>query len=82
MSFATSFFPAFKDQQEDLSGEQALDSYMDIIGNAIDQGFAEAMQILDALNVLQGDIAENIDKVYNFVQDGLNAFETQTLELV
>ncbi|MBT3719368.1 MAG: DUF5610 domain-containing protein, partial [Gammaproteobacteria bacterium] len=45
-----------------------------IIGGGIDQGFAEAREILDGLSVLEGDIATNIDATYDLVQEGLQAF--------
>lgn len=47
---------------------------MNIIGGAIDNGFKEARDILSGLKVLQGDIADGVDKTYGLVQEGLQAF--------
>ena len=48
-----------------------------VIGGGIEQGFAEAREILDGLGVLQGDIANNIEQTYQRVQEGLQAFRAQ-----
>lgn len=71
---STAFFPAYLDQHPEMSLEEARASFADIIAGGIDTGFAEARDILDGLNVLEGDIADNIDKTYDLVQKGLDAF--------
>lgn len=40
--------------------------------DGVEQGFQEARDILDGLGVLQGDIADNVDKTYALIQDGLD----------
>jgi hypothetical protein len=42
----------------------------------------EAREILGGLNVLDGDIASNIDKTYDLVQKKLNDFANLVNELV
>lgn len=54
--------------------QTALNDFTKLIGGGIDKGFAEARQVLDGLKVLEGDIASNIDKTYEFVQSGLKSF--------
>jgi len=54
--------------------EEALKSFVEVIGGGIDQGFKEARDILGGLKVLEGDIAGNIDKTYDLVQQGLQSF--------
>ena len=44
---------------------------MGIIGGAIDNGFKEAKDILSGLKVLQGDIADGVDKTYGFSARGI-----------
>ena len=51
-----------------------MNQFVDVISGGIDQGFAEAREILDGLKVLNGDIASNIDATYELVQDKLAAF--------
>ncbi|MFD2167855.1 DUF5610 domain-containing protein [Thalassotalea euphylliae] len=75
----TAFFDAFREQNPDLDDQQAIDEFNRVIGGGIDQGFTEARDILDSLNVLEGKIAEDIDATYSLVQDGLNAFKENFL---
>ena len=68
VSFATAFFGSFRKQHEDLSDKEALDAYMKIIGDAVDQGFNEAKNILKGLKVLEGDVSNTIEETYKLVQ--------------
>lgn len=74
VSFATQFFSVHQQQNSNMSLDEQLDSFMNIIGGAIDSGFKEARDILSGLRVLQGDIADGVDKTYGLVQEGLQAF--------
>lgn len=74
VSFSTQFLNAYQEQHTDMDEEESLSSFMSIIREGIDKGFDEAKEILTALNVLNGDIADNIDKTYALVQEGLQSF--------
>jgi hypothetical protein len=74
VSLSTAFFGAYQDANPELSQQDALAAFVDVIRGGIDQGFSEARDILDGLSVLEGDIATNIDSTYNLVQEGLSAF--------
>ena len=74
VSLSTAFFPAYLDANPELDFDTALNQFTDVIRGGIDQGFAEAREILDGLQVLNGDIASNIDATYELVQDKLAAF--------
>ena len=74
VDLSTGFFEAFKAQHPDEPEETALDRFLAIIGKGIDQGFSEARAILNGLEVLEGDIAANIDRTYELVQEGLTTF--------
>jgi len=74
VSFATQFFSVHQQQNSNMSFDEQLDSFMTIIGGAIDNGFKEARDIISGLKVLQGDIADGVDKTYGLVQEGLQAF--------
>lgn len=64
---STAFFGQYSDKRSDLSVEDALASFVKVIGGGIDKGFSEARNNLGGLNVLEGDIATNIDKTYDLV---------------
>lgn len=74
VSQATSSFGAYQKIHPELSNDQAAEKFAAIISGGIDQGFAEAKEILDGLNVLEGDIASNIDETYELVQKGIQSF--------
>ncbi len=77
VSQATGFFSSFQQNNETLGFDQQLEKFLQVIGGGIDQGFGEARDILDSLQVLEGDVASNIDKTYDLVQAGLEAFNEQ-----
>ena len=74
VSLSTAFFDAYKGQNPNLSEEEALTKFIDVISGGIDTGFGEARDILSGLSVLEGDIATNIDSTYDLVQEKLQAF--------
>lgn len=76
---STGLFAAFKAQHPGMDQATAVDQFMSTIGKGIDQGFKEAKDILTGLNVLKGDIAGNIDKTYELVQQKLAAFRSSML---
>ncbi|EMR13877.1 hypothetical protein MPL1_03078 [Methylophaga lonarensis MPL] len=79
VQMSTAFFDAYYASRQDMPLEEALQSFVEVIGRGIDQGFKEARDILSGLQVLQGEIASNIDKTYDLVQQGLQDFLQQRL---
>lgn len=74
VSLSTQFLASYREQHPEMSEEESLTTFVDIISGGIEQGFTEAKDILASLNVLEGDIASNIDKTYELVQEGLQSF--------
>lgn len=74
VSLSTGFFDAFKKQNPGMDNDAALEKFMGTITGGMEKGFGEARDILKGLNVLQGDIASNIDKTYELVQKGYADF--------
>lgn len=74
VSFITNMFELFKQNNTDKDDATNVDKYMSLIQQGVDQGFKEARGILDSLQVLNGDIASNIDKTYDLVQKALADF--------
>lgn len=74
VSLSTAFFGSYQQQHPELSQEQALTKFTDIISGGINTGFGEARDILSGLQVLEGDIASNIDLTYDLVQQKLTSF--------
>jgi len=74
ISLSTAFFGSYQAQHPELSQQEALIKFTDLISGGIDTGFSEAREILSGLSVLEGDIATNIDSTYDLVQVKLTAF--------
>ena len=74
VSLSTAFFGAYQEQHPELAQDEALTKFTEIIRGGIDTGFGQARDVLSGLKVLEGDIATNIDKTYDLVQQGLAAF--------
>ncbi len=74
VTLSSAFFDAFKQQHPGEEEAAVLERFMETISKGIDQGFSEARGILDGLGVLNGEIATNIDRTYELVQDGLIKF--------
>jgi hypothetical protein len=77
VSFSTGLFSLYQKQHPELDELQQVEKFIDIIGGGINTGFTEAKDILDGLGVLEGEIAENIDKTYDLVQQGLQDFRAK-----
>lgn len=74
VQMSTAFFDAYYSSRQSMSLDEALESFVKVISGGIEQGFKEARDILGGLKVLKGDIANNIDKTYDLVQQGLQDF--------
>jgi hypothetical protein len=74
VSLSTAFFGSYQKQHPELSQEDALTKFTDLISGGINTGFGEARDILTALQVLEGDIASNIDLTYDLAQEKLSSF--------
>lgn len=79
VAFATNFYGNYRDRNKDLTEEQAMDDFMAKIGSGIDQGFADAKDILKGLQQLEGKVASDIDETYDLIQQGLQTFREKTL---
>ncbi len=74
VAFSTQFLGSYREQHPEMGEEESLTAFVDIISGGIEQGFGEAKDILGGLKVLEGEISTNIDKTYELVQEGLQAF--------
>lgn len=74
VGFATNFYQAFRQQNPQLDDEDGLEQFMQEIGKGIDQGFADARDILTGLKKLEGKVATDIDETYSLIQQGLQDF--------
>ncbi len=76
VQLSTGFFEAYKKQHPGQDEATSLKNFMETIKGGFEQGFKEASNILSGLNVLNGDIATDIQKTYELVQKGYADFES------
>jgi hypothetical protein len=75
VSLSTGFFQAYQQQHPEMSQPDALKNFMAAIRSGFERGLNEAKDILQGLQVLSGDIAENIDRTSELVRRGYADFE-------
>ncbi|MBL7002624.1 MAG: DUF5610 domain-containing protein [Gammaproteobacteria bacterium] len=74
VSLSTGFFNRYQQNHPEMEQDEALTSFVEIIQKGVDTGFGEAREILSGLDVLEGDIANNINQTYELVQQKLELF--------
>ncbi|MYM65561.1 hypothetical protein GTP45_01765 [Pseudoduganella sp. FT55W] len=74
VSLSTAFYEAYKQQHPGEDETETLNNFIGTLKKGVDQGFKEARDVLQSLKVLNGDIASNIDKTYDLVQQGYADF--------
>ena len=74
LNFALGAFGRYSENHPELEGDAARSAFANFIGNAINQGIAEARDILGALNALNPDITSNIDRTALIIHTGLQDF--------
>lgn len=79
VSFATAYYQKYSEQYPDMSEEERLDKFLELVGGGVDKGFEDARGILDGLGVLNGKISEDIDSTYALIQDGFAKFRDMIL---
>lgn len=71
VDFALSFFPAFARQHSDMSFDEQVDAFKEMVEGAVDKGFKEAMAILGPM---PEEITAEIDKTRQLVDSKLASF--------
>lgn len=74
VTLSTAFYDAFKQQHKGEDEDAVLDKFMATLQKGVDRGFKEARDVLAGLNVLNGDVAGNIDKTYDLIKQGYADF--------
>ena len=81
VSLSTAFYEAFKAQHPGEDESEVLTNFIETISSGIERGFGEARDILEGLDVLEGDIASNIDQTFELVQEKLAAFDAMIRDM-
>jgi hypothetical protein len=74
LSLSTGFFDAYAAQHPDDPPEKVAQDFIDLVRSGFEQGFKEAADILEGLQVFDGDIKDGIMKTYELVSKGYDDF--------
>jgi hypothetical protein len=83
-SFAINMFPLYQKQNPGLSEEEAATKYRDLIKNAVNDGYQEALAVLSSLNVGDKGILDTakttIDMTYQKIDSYFDSYLAQLTE--
>jgi hypothetical protein len=74
LSFSTGFYENYASQHPGEDPEKLAQDFVGVIRRGFEQGFNEARDILESLQVFQGDIAAGVMKTYDLVNKGYDQF--------
>lgn len=74
LSFSTGFYENYALQHPGEDPEKLAQDFVGVIRRGFEQGFNEARDILQSLQVFQGDISAGVMKTYDLVNKGYDQF--------
>ncbi|MDR2881673.1 MAG: DUF5610 domain-containing protein, partial [Azoarcus sp.] len=74
VSLSTGFFENYAAQHPGKDRDQLATDFVALIRKGFEKGFNEAKDILSGLGVLNGNIADGIQRTYDLVQKGYDDF--------
>lgn len=74
LSLSTGFYDAYAAKRPGDDPEQVARDFVDLIRGGFEKGFGEARQILQGLNVFNGDVESGVMKTYELVHKGYDDF--------
>jgi len=76
---ATSYFETFKKQNPNLSEEELVEKYTNLIKPALEKGMGEAVEILKGFGAFEGHIKDTVEETQRLVFEKLDAFRDRVL---
>ena len=74
LSFSTGFYEQYAQQHPGEDSEKLAQDFVDVIRRGFEKGFNEAKDILQGLQALNGNVAENVTRTYELVNSGYDQF--------
>jgi len=74
LSISTGFFDAYAAQRPNDDPDQVAKDFVELIRGGFERGFNEAKEILQGLQVFNGDIESGVLKTYELVSQGYDDF--------
>lgn len=76
VSGATSMFEAYAKSNPDLQGEELLNRFMTAVRKGVDQGYGDAVEILEGLGAFEIDgVKSGVEATKKLIEEKLQAFE-------
>ena len=76
LDFSLGLYASFKVQHPRMEESEVAAKFIDTIRGGFEEGYAKAVEILDALGVFSGDLKAEIEKTYELVMKGYDDFLT------
>ena len=77
VEFSVSFFDAFKSNNEGEEPTGQLEEFVSLIKGAIEEGFAEAGEILSGIGQISQQVQAGIDETFELTMKGIDEFVEQ-----
>jgi len=82
VEFAVSFYDAYKSNNPDDEAEAQLEGFVDLIKGAVDEGFAQAGDVLSGIGSTPGRLTDDIDRTHDLVMQGIDQFAEEQQNLM
>lgn len=79
LNFATNFYDAYKAQHAGKDEATVAQNFVDEVRSGFEKGYNEAKNILESLQVFNGNLKADIEKTYSLVHSGFDNFLNQQL---
>lgn len=78
--FAIANFGRYHQQHPEMSEQEALDKYQDVIGGAINKGYNEAIEIIQGLGIDDEKTMDTIGRTHDLIFEKLDRFFAEQRE--
>jgi len=76
VSTITSSFSSFRKQHADMSDEEVLEHYMELVRGGVEEGYADAFEILEGLGAFDYDgVQSGVEETKKLIDEKLSNFE-------
>lgn len=80
--FATSFFGAYQANNPDVEAEQQVNDFTELIKGAVEEGFADAKEILSGIGRIPAQVGEDMDRTLELTMAGIDRFADEQLQVL
>ncbi|MDR2113422.1 MAG: DUF5610 domain-containing protein [Candidatus Accumulibacter sp.] len=82
LSISTGFYESYAQQHAGEDPEAIAKNFVSLIRGGFEKGFGEARNILEGMNVFNGEVQSGVMKTYDLVQKGYDDFLNEKLAAI